>query len=42
MPLNNFHVWYVKSNDPWERTMYDLVVSQMGENTLAKLAIRKF
>ncbi|XP_017761798.1 PREDICTED: LOW QUALITY PROTEIN: hydrocephalus-inducing protein-like [Eufriesea mexicana] len=39
VPLNNFHLWYVRSSDPWQDTMYDVVVSQMKENQLAKSAL---
>ncbi|XP_048264436.1 LOW QUALITY PROTEIN: hydrocephalus-inducing protein [Bombus terrestris] len=39
VPANNFHIWYVRSSDPWQDTMYDLVVAQMNENLLAKSAL---
>ncbi|XP_026670111.1 hydrocephalus-inducing protein-like [Ceratina calcarata] len=39
MPLNNFHVWYVNSKDPWRDSVYNLVVAQMSENLLAKSAL---
>lgn len=34
-------MWYVRSSDPWQDTMYDLVVAQMNQNLLAKSALRK-
>ncbi|XP_017794374.1 PREDICTED: uncharacterized protein LOC108575943, partial [Habropoda laboriosa] len=39
VPVNNFHVWYVKSSDPWQDSMYNTVVGQMKENLLAKSAL---
>ncbi|XP_014477569.1 PREDICTED: hydrocephalus-inducing protein homolog [Dinoponera quadriceps] len=36
---NEFHIWYVNAMDPWDRIMYDLVVNQMSENSLAKEAL---
>ncbi|CAL7939802.1 unnamed protein product [Xylocopa violacea] len=39
VPLNNFYMWYVKSSDPWQTAIYDLVVAQMNENLLAKSAL---
>lgn len=38
---SEFYIWYVNAADPWNRTMYDVVVDQMKENSLAKDAIRK-
>ena len=35
------HVWYVNATDPWDPVMYDVVVNQMSENTLAKKALCK-
>jgi len=36
-----FHIWYVNATDPWNRIMYDVVVNQMNENTLARNALCK-
>nr|XP_012152505.1 PREDICTED: hydrocephalus-inducing protein homolog [Megachile rotundata] len=39
VPVNNFHIWYVRSSDPWQESIYDMVVVQMSENNLAKSAL---
>ncbi|XP_072764383.1 hydrocephalus-inducing protein homolog [Anoplolepis gracilipes] len=33
------HIWYVNATDPWDRVMYDVIVNQMSENSLAKKAL---
>ncbi|KAK9306551.1 hypothetical protein QLX08_002752 [Tetragonisca angustula] len=38
-PVNDFHIWYVRSSDPWRDVMYNTVVNQMSENLLAKSAV---
>nr|XP_034173204.1 hydrocephalus-inducing protein homolog isoform X3 [Osmia lignaria] len=38
-PINNFHVWYVRSSDPWQDKIYDMVTGQMSQNSLAKSAL---
>ncbi|XP_011690792.1 PREDICTED: hydrocephalus-inducing protein-like [Wasmannia auropunctata] len=37
--INGFHIWYVNATDPWNRAMYDVIVNQIYENSLAKKAL---
>ncbi|KAK2576816.1 hypothetical protein KPH14_005450 [Odynerus spinipes] len=42
MPFeNNFHIWYVRTQDPWSGTMNDLVVSQIKQNNLINDVLHK-
>ncbi|XP_011879967.1 PREDICTED: hydrocephalus-inducing protein-like [Vollenhovia emeryi] len=39
---NGFHIWYVNATDPWNRVMYDVIVNQIKESSLAKKALQAF
>ncbi|XP_043487241.1 hydrocephalus-inducing protein-like [Polistes fuscatus] len=39
--IDNFHVWYIHTSDPWNDKMNDVVVNQIKQNNLIENALQK-